>query len=68
MRTAYGQPIYTLTLSDPVAEVSADFYPSELRDQASPPLLPFLMARLWGDLLEKHSHKQLEELMKLGRE
>ncbi len=68
-RTEDGHLIYVLTLSDPVAQVSAQFYPSDLQDKAySPPLLNFRMARLWGDLLEKRSHRQLEKLLNLGRD
>ena len=66
MRTGHGPPIYVLTLSDPIGDqVSAQFYPSDLRGPNAAHL-PFRMARLWGDLLERHSHKQLEELMKMA--
>jgi hypothetical protein len=61
------RPVYVLKLSDATSNVSDDFLPSELRDQAKPPMLPFRLARLWGDLLEQRSHRQLGELMK-GRQ
>ncbi len=59
-----GRLFYVLTVSSPDAEANAVFYPSDLHDRAFPPVLSFRMARLWGDLLEKHSHKQFRELMR----
>jgi hypothetical protein len=57
-------PVYRLKLSDSASEVSSDFYVADLQDHAHSSLLPYRIARLWGDLLEKRSHRQLEELMK----
>jgi hypothetical protein len=65
LRGLPGQPIYTLTLSDPVAEVSTDFHPTDFHGQKST-FLWFRLSRLWGDLLEKHYHKQIAGLMKLA--
>lgn len=58
-----GRPVYLLKVSDADSEVSAEFLPSDLRNPAQARFLPYHMARLWGDLLEKRSHKQLHELM-----
>jgi hypothetical protein len=51
---------YVLRLSDWSGEVSARFSPSELR---SPDRMRWSLLRLWGDLLELRSEKQLEKLM-----
>jgi hypothetical protein len=67
-RMEQGRLRYVLTLSDGVSEVKSEFYPSDLEDRASPPLLSFRMARLWGDLLEKQSHRRLEALRKLEQQ
>jgi len=69
-KTEHARLLYVLTITDPDthSEVSDVFYPSDLQDRASPPLLPFRMVRLWGDLLEKNSHKHLQELLKMGQD
>jgi hypothetical protein len=66
-RVEHGRLVYALTLSltaDPSIEVNDKLYPPDLQDRASPPLLPFRMARLWGDLLEKYSRKQFQAFLK----
>jgi hypothetical protein len=57
--------IYTLRLSDWTGSVSAAFTPDELQ---SPSLMRYRFVRLWGDLLQVRSHKQLEELTGAGRQ
>ena len=63
-RAVPGQPSYLLTITSSGVQVSSEFYPADLQDRSPSPLLPFRMARLWGDLLEKLSHKQFGEFMK----
>lgn len=55
--------LYRLTVSDPLAEVSVNavFSPSDLQDRGLPRRLPYRMARLWGDYLEKRSHEELRK-------
>lgn len=63
----HGHQIFSLTLShlgDTDIQVSTEFYPSDLLDRASPPLLPYRIARLWGDLLEKFQHKQFQDMLR----
>ena len=60
-----GRPVYVLKLSDPASDATTEFLPSDLRNPGQSRDLPFRLARLWGDLLEKRSHKLLEELKKL---
>jgi hypothetical protein len=57
---ARGRATYTLRISDWTGSVSVDFTPDELQ---SPSQVRYRMLRLWGDLLQIRSHKQLEELM-----
>lgn len=60
-----GDTIYSLTVSDSTGQsVSEDFNQSEIRNR----LLPFRITRLWGNLLEKRSHIELNKLLKMGQE
>jgi hypothetical protein len=68
MQKQHGRTIYVLTLSDPTSEVRTEFLPSDLKYPSQARFLPFNMARLWGDLLEKRSHKQLEKLWQGGHQ
>ena len=56
-----GRTLYTLRLSVQSESVSASFTPRELRHRRD---LRYRLIRLWGDLLELISHKQLENLTK----
>jgi hypothetical protein len=56
---ARGRPLYTLRIADWAGSVSATFTPAELRDSEQ---MHYCLVRLWGDLLQVRSHKQLEEL------
>jgi hypothetical protein len=58
-----GRSLYTLRLSDWSGAVSASLTPDELQ---SPSRLPVRLDRLWGQLPQIRSHKQLEELRKSG--
>jgi hypothetical protein len=55
------RPVITLRLSDWTGAVTAEFAPDEL---AKPMSLDSRLYRLWGDLLQDRSHKQLEHLLK----
>jgi hypothetical protein len=55
-----GRPVYTLRLIDGPEEVTAAFTPEELRDARA---LRYRFIRLWGDLLQTRSHRQLKELV-----
>jgi hypothetical protein len=54
-----GRTLYTLHLKDFTGEVMGRFAPDELR---SPEQTSYRMYRLWGDLLQVRTQKQLEEL------
>ncbi len=54
-----GRIVYTLKVRDYTGEVSAAFDPDELRSLSD---LRYRLLRLWGDLLQIRSHKQLQEL------
>src|SRR5438128_50772 len=54
-----GRPLIRLQLSDYTGSVEADFAPDELE---KPRQVRYRLHRLWGDLLQVRSHKQLEEL------
>lgn len=60
-RDPKGRTHYTLRLSVQEESVSASFTPRELRDRRE---LRYRLIRLWGDLLQLISHKQLENLTK----
>jgi hypothetical protein len=60
-----GRALYTLRLSEGTEEASARFTPDELRDAGG---LRYRLLRLWGDLLQERSHRQLQELLSGGRE
>ncbi len=51
--------LYTLRLSDWSGEVSASYTQDQLQ---SLPKLRYGLIRLWGDLLQVRSHKQLQRL------
>jgi hypothetical protein len=61
---ADGRSLYTLRLSDWSGSVSASFTPDELQS-LSRSRIP--LYRLWDELLQVRSHKQLEELLKTDR-
>jgi hypothetical protein len=56
-----GRAVVTLRLSDWTGAVVASFAPDELEDASR---LHVRLHRLWGDLLQARSHKQLQELLK----
>ena len=57
---ARGRVLYTLRLSDWTGGVvSADFTPDELQSSSQ---VRYRLHRLWGDLLQERSQKQLEQL------
>jgi len=56
----YGEPVLVLKLSDLNGTVTATFQPPELQDDAH---MRARLNRLWGDLLEIRSHRQVERLM-----
>jgi hypothetical protein len=56
-----GRPVVTLTLSDFTGIVAAVFTPTELEDSG---LVRSRLNRLWGELLQIRSHKQLERMTK----
>jgi hypothetical protein len=56
-----GQAVFTLRLSDWSGAVTGVFDPEELK---SPSHLLIRLHRLWGDLLQIRSHKQLQELQR----
>jgi hypothetical protein len=58
-----GRPVYTLRLSDRSGSASGGFSPEDLRDTTH---LRYRLIRLWGDLLQARSHKQLQELLGAG--
>jgi hypothetical protein len=59
-----GRKYYILNLSDPGAGTrTVKFAPGEL---SSPTHLRYRLYRLWGDLLQDRSHKQLKELTRAG--
>ncbi len=53
--------VVTLQLQDFAGQVATAFEPWELSD---PNRMSMRLNRLWGDLLEVRSHKQLEELLR----
>jgi len=57
-----GYPVVILRISDANGTVSATFEPRELEDEDH---LRVRLNRLWGDLLEIRSHKQVQRLMGL---
>jgi len=57
---ARGQAVVILRLSDFSGSVTATFEPTELE---SPAHLRARLRRLWGELLQVRSHKQLQELL-----
>ena len=54
------RPLIHLNLSDFTAQVQDDFEPDELKN---PRQMRYRLYRLWGDLLQDRSHKQLKELV-----
>ena len=59
---ARGRPRVSLQLSDWSGAVSGEFTREELAD---PLRMSIRLPRLWGDLLEMRSHKQLQKLREL---
>jgi hypothetical protein len=57
---ARDRPVVVLRLSDPNGTAVATFDPDELEDEIR---LRARLNRLWGDLLEIRSHKQVQRLM-----
>src|SRR5438128_1095417 len=55
-----NQPLLTLRLSDFAASVEARF---ALEEMENPEHLWLRLHRVWGDLLQVRSHKQLQELL-----
>jgi hypothetical protein len=60
---AKGRLLFILSLTDWTGSVRADFAPDELR---SADHLRYRLHRLWGDLLQVRSQKQLEQLTGAG--
>jgi hypothetical protein len=54
-----GKAVFVLRLSDGSVSVSATFTPEEM---AAGGLMRLRFIRLWGDLLQERSHRQLQEL------
>jgi hypothetical protein len=54
-----GRVFYTLKIADRIGEVQASFTPDELKSSAN---LRDRLSDLWGDLLQRRSHTQLQEL------
>lgn len=63
MEDACGRAVYTLRLSDWTGEASGNFSLEELRSSSQ---LRYRLVRLWGDLLQDRSHKQLKALTSGG--
>ena len=65
---AEGQPPHwkvSLKIRYGGAEVAALFQPTAMKDADR---MGLRLTRLWGDVLEKQSHKMLQELLEGGRE
>jgi hypothetical protein len=60
-----GRAVYTLRLSEGTGKVEASFTLNELR---SPSHMRYRLLRLWGDLLQIRSHRQLQEILSGGQE
>lgn len=60
---ACGRAVYTLRLCDWTGEASGNFSLQELRSSSQ---LRYRLIRLWGDLLQDRSHKQLKALTSGG--
>ena len=58
-----GRALYTLRICDPSGETKAKFPPEELNNRD---YMRIRLYHLWGDILEKRSHKQLEALLNTG--
>jgi hypothetical protein len=61
-QTQHG-PGYILNLSDGESDVSAEFPQGIFRSKSNHDLASYRMVRLWGDLLEKRSHRLLQEIL-----
>jgi hypothetical protein len=61
---AQGRPVVTLRLSDWTGSVTAVFAPNELQSLSH---MRARLYRLWGDLLQIRSTKQLQELLESGQ-
>jgi hypothetical protein len=61
---AGGETVVTLRLSDFLGSVTATFEPKELRNKDH---LGLRLRRVWGDLLQARSERQLKELRKSQR-
>jgi hypothetical protein len=61
---AQDRPSYLLRVKDFLSDVSAVFSPQDLEH---PTNLRARLHRLWGELLQDRNHKQLQELMEVGR-
>lgn len=55
----HGRPVITLRLTDWTGTVQAQFRPNDLK---SPLPLELRLLRLWGDLLQIRSHRQVDDL------
>jgi len=55
-----GRPLILLKLSDFKGRAEAKFAPDELEN---PRQMSYRLIRLWGDVLQDRSHKQLAEMM-----
>jgi hypothetical protein len=64
-RDESGRNVLTLTLSDYSGAVTARFTPEDLANAGS---LRIRLHRLWGDLLQVRSGKQVERLQELVRD
>ena len=62
---ARSRPVIDLEISDFTGAVSTRFAPDELRNTSH---MQVRLGRLWGDLLQVRSHKQVEKLRQLVRE
>jgi len=59
------RPVFVLTISDYTGKVTTKFAPYDLRNPAQ---MQIRLHRLWGDLLQVRSNKQVEKLKKLVHE
>jgi hypothetical protein len=65
VRDGRGRALVELTLSDGTGSVVGVFTPDELADELE---LQRRLYRLWGDLLQIRSHKQLDKVRQMVRD
>jgi hypothetical protein len=61
--SAPGHAVFTLRISDWTGEVCASFAPEQIRSYSQ---VNYPWRRLWGDLLQVRSHKQLEAVAEVA--